>query len=345
MTVFQTLRRGFCRATVSAAILALAAGSASAKTLIKFASAFAAPELVEYQAIEAFKKYVELKSNGEIEIRVFAQTLGGDREMFEQVKQGSLEMSFPADGAIAGFYPPVQVLSLPYAIPTSPVAWSFFKSDFMEDLTEDMRQKTGVRTLAVSESGFRSMSNNVRQIRMPEDMEGLKMRTMESPVFMELMRSLGATPTPLPATEIVISLKQGIVDGQENPIPTIANSGIGEVQKFVSADEHVLGVQFLIVNDAFWTSLTDNERAILREGAELLVKYSQVNKLAQMDQAIEKLRGMGTDVYINTLEEKAAFREVAQPPVQTYIEEQVGADLVAAYLAAVDEATEAVYGE
>ena len=343
--IIKTFRRGLVGAAASAALLALVAGGAHAKTVLKFASAFAAPELVEYQAIEAFKRYVELKSNGEIEVRVFAQTLGGDREMFEQVKQGSLEMSFPADGAIAGFYPPVQVLSLPYAIPTSPVAWKFFQSGFMGDLLEDMRQDTGVRTLAVSESGFRSMSNNVRPIKTPEDMKGLKMRTMESPVFMELMTSLGATPTPLPATEIIISLKQGIVDGQENPIPTIANSGIGEVQKYVSADEHVLGVQFLIINDAFWTGLTENERQILQEGAELLVTYSQVNKLAQMDQAIEKLRGMGTEVYVNTLAEKAMFRELAQPPVQEYIEGEVGAELVKGYLAAVETATTAVYGE
>lgn len=324
--------------------LGLATSALGADLTVKFASAFASPEIAEYKAIEAFKDFVESRSGGEIEIKVFAQSLGGDREMFEQVQQGSLEMSFPADGAIAGFYPPVQVLSIPYAVPSSTVAWRLFQSDFMTGLTDDMRQQTGVRTLALSESGFRSMSNNVRTIRTPEDMKGLKMRTMESPVFMELMRSLGSVPTPLPATEIVISLKQGVVDGQENPIPTIANSGIGEVQKFVSADEHVLGVQFVIANDDWWNGLDPTHQAILKDGAILLANLSQASKQAQMDEAIAKLEGMGTEVYINTLEEKRMFRDVAQPGVRAYIEGILGEEIVASYLEAVDKATAEVYG-
>ncbi|KAJ56533.1 hypothetical protein ACMU_06220 [Actibacterium mucosum KCTC 23349] len=330
----------------AAAVLTVGATTAvhAADVTVKFASAFASPEIAEYQAIAAFKDFVESRSGGEIEIKLFAQSLGGDREMFEQVQQGSLEMSFPADGAIAGFYPPVQVLSIPYAVPSSTVAWRLFESDFMKGLTDDMREQTGVRTLALSESGFRSMSNNVRTIKTPEDMVGLKMRTMESPVFMELMRSLGSVPTPLPATEIVISLKQGVVDGQENPIPTIANSGIGEVQKFVSADEHVLGVQFVITNDEWWNGLEAKHQQILKDGSILLAQLSQATKQAQMDEAIAKLEGMGTEVYINSLAEKRMFRDVAQPGVRAYIEGLLGTEIVADYLAAVDLATEQVYG-
>lgn len=337
------LKRSLLAATVATAFVGLSL-PADAKTLVKLATNFPAPEQTEYQAVEQFKSFVESRSGGEIEVRIFASSLGGDREIFEQVQQGSLEMAFPADGGIAGFYPPIQVLSLPYAVPSSAVAWKLFGSDFMNDLEKDMLEKTGVRTLALSESGFRSMSNNVRPIKTPEDMKGLKMRTMESPVFMELMRALGSTPTPLPATEIIISLKQGIVDGQENPIPAIAASGIGEVQKFVSADEHVLGVQFLVVNDQWWQGLDDNTREVLIEGGILLANYSQSVKLTRMKDAIEALEGMGTEVYINSLAEKEQFRDIAQPPVRAYIEEQVGAELVAGFLAAVDEATADVYG-
>ena len=338
------LKGALLAATVAVAFAGFSA-EAEARVMVKLATNFPAPEQTEYQAVEEFKNFVESRSGGEIEVRIFASSLGGDREIFEQVQQGSLEMAFPADGGIAGFYPPVQVLSLPYAVPSSAVAWKVFDTDFMKALQRDMLDQTGVRTLAVSESGFRSMSNNVRPIRTPEDMKGLKMRTMESPVFMELMRALGSTPTPLPATEIIISLKQGIVDGQENPIPAIAASGIGEVQKFVSADEHVLGVQFLVVNDQWWQGLDDNTRQILTEGAILLANYSQSVKLTRMKDAIEALEAMGTEVYINSLAEKEQFREIAQPPVRAYIEEQVGAELVADFLAAVDEATAEVYGD
>ncbi len=337
------LKRSLLAATIATAFVGLSL-PADAKTLVKLATNFPAPEQTEYQAVEQFKSFVESRSGGEIEVRIFASSLGGDREIFEQVQQGSLEMAFPADGGIAGFYPPIQVLSLPYAVPSSAVAWRLFGSDFMADLEKDMLEKTGVRTIALSESGFRSMSNNVRPIKTPEDMKGLKMRTMESPVFMELMRALGSTPTPLPATEIIISLKQGIVDGQENPIPAIAASGIGEVQKFVSADEHVLGVQFLVVNDQWWQGLDDNTREILVEGGILLANYSQSVKLTRMKDAIEALEAMGTEVYINSLAEKQQFRDIAQPPVRAYIEEQVGAELVSGFLAAVDEATADVYG-
>ncbi|WP_158626111.1 DctP family TRAP transporter solute-binding subunit [Arsenicitalea aurantiaca] len=326
------------------ALLALGmAGTAQGATLIKLGTNFASPDQVEYQAVQAFKRYVEFRSNGEIELRVFAESLGGDREIFEQVQQGSLELAFPADGAIAGFYAPVQVLSIPYAVTTSPVAWKFLESDFMRELTADMLEQTGVRTLVTAESGFRSMSNNVRQIREPADMEGLKMRTMQSPVYMEMMRALGATPTPLPATELVMSLRQGIVDGQENPIPAIADSGIGEVQSFVSADDHTLGVQFLVTNDDWWQTLDQTTREILQEGAHLLANYSQALKMDKLELSIQKLRDRGVDVYLNTNAEKEMFREAAQPAVRAFIEEQVGTELVERFLGAVEEANASVY--
>ncbi len=311
--------------------------------VIKLGTNFASPEQTEFQAVETFKRYVEFRSNGEIELRVFAQSLGGDREIFEQVQQGSLEMAFPADGAIAGFYPPVQVLSIPYAVTTSPVAWKFLDGPFMRELTQDMLEQTGVRTLITSESGFRSMSNNVREIREPSDMEGLRMRTMESPVYMELMRALGASPTPLPAPELVMALRQGIVDGQENPIPAIADSGIGEVQKFVSADDHTLGVQFLVANDAWWQGLDENTRNILQEGAQLLANYSQALKMDKLELSIQKLRDNGVEVYLNTNAEKEMFREAAQPAVRAHIESQVGTELVERFLAAVEQANDEVY--
>jgi C4-dicarboxylate-binding protein DctP len=315
-------------ALVGAALIAapLISGFATADAAeIKFGIGIPEGDFPEYNALVRFKEYVEFKTNGEITVRLFPNNqLGGEREMIEQVQQGSLELTFPADGAMAGFYPDIQVWSIPYLFEAAPVAWKVINSPFADKMRADILDKTGIRALAFSQNGFRSFTNNVRPIINPEDISGLKIRTMESPVFMELVNSLGATATPISGAEVLLSLRQGVVDGQENPPAVVYGGGLGEVQKYYTLNEHVFGLHVIIASDEWYNSLTPGQQQIISDAAQLMAWTENLQK-TQGDWLFSKKLAdeLGMEIHVSTPEEKAAFKDIVQEPVLNFIRNEV----------------------
>lgn len=335
------------RSLIGGLVAALAlglGGGATAKTILKFS--IGAPESGggEILGMKALKEYVEFKSGGEIEIRLFFNTFGGSLQVTEQVKNGTLEMALTDDSVLGSFHKPMQIFQIPYLFPSSPVAWEFMKSPFVKEMNEDMRKATGIRTLVLSENGFRNLTNNSREIKTPDDMKGLKMRTMQSQVYVNFMKSVGAAATPIAFPELVTSLKQNVVDGQENAAATIWDGKLYEVQKFMSVNEHIYGLHFIIINDKVYQSLTPDQRQILQDGAAVHAEVANSRKSMDSLQAIQKIREKGTKVYVNTPTEKEAFRKATQEPVIDFIAAQVGRPLVDKLLGAVKETTARSYG-
>jgi len=324
------------------ASLALAA-SADAKTTIKFAIGAPDGPGGEIFGMKALKEYVEFKSKGELEFRMFYNTMGGSLQVTEAVKNGTLEMALTDDSVLGSFYKPMQVFQIPYLFPSSPVAWEFMQSQTVRDLAEGMRKETGIRTLVLSENGFRNLTNNTREVKTPEDMKGLKMRTMQSQVYVNFMRSMGASATPIAYPELVPALKQNVVDGQENAASTIWDGKLYEVQKFMSVNEHIYGLHLIIINDKVFEALTPDLKQILLDGARMHAEVANSRKAMDSLQAIDKIRAAGTKVYVNSPSEKELFRKQTQDSVREYIAGQAGADVVQKVLAAVEEAKKKVY--
>ncbi len=319
-------------------------GAAAAKTVLKFS--IGAPESGggEIMGMKALKEYVEFKSGGEIEIRLFFNTFGGSLQVTEQVKNGTLEMALTDDSVLGSFYKPMQIFQIPYLFPSSPVAWEFMRSPFVREITDDMRKATGIRTLALSENGFRNLTNNSREVKGPDDMKGLKMRTMQSQVYVNFMKSMGAAATPIAYPELITSLKQNVVDGQENAAATIWDGKLYEVQKFMSVNEHIYGLHFIIINDKVFQGLSSDMRQILMDGAAVHAEVANSRKAMDSLQAIQKIREKGTKVYVNTPSEKEAFRKQTQEPVIEYISTQVGRPIVDKLLNAVKDVAKSAYG-
>jgi C4-dicarboxylate-binding protein DctP len=246
---------------------------------------------------------------------------------------------------LAGFYKNIQVLSVPYLFKSSAHAWAVFDSPFFKDLSENMRKDTGIRTMSWGENGFRDFTNNVRPIRNPEDLKGLKMRVMESPVFMRFVESFGAAATPMPGSEIIMAAKQGVIDGQENPAQVNYDYNLMDVQKYMSTDEHILGVHAYIINDKFFNGLSDDEKAIVLEAATLAAGIENTAKLAGAKKYIDLIREKGVEIHMTTMAEKAAFAAVSQEPVLEYLREQVGPELVQGLLDTAKSYEPALYGK
>ena len=334
--------RLFLTSLLTVAALSLS-GGAAAKTTLKFSIGAPESEGGEILGMKALKQYVEFKSGGEIEIRLFFNTFGGSLQVTEQVKNGTLEMALTDDSVLGSFHKPMQVFQIPYLFPSSPVAWEFMKSPFVRELNEDMRKATGIRTLALSENGFRNLTNNTREIKNPDDLKGLKMRTMQSQVYVNFMKSMGAAATPIAFPELVTSLKQGVVDGQENAASTVWDGKLFEVQKFMSVNEHIYGLHFIIINDKVFQGLSPDMRQVLMDGAAVHAEVANSRKAMDNMQSIQKIRTAGTKVYVNTPTEKEAFRKASQEPVIEFIASQVGRPVVDKLLKAVRDTTRDSY--
>jgi len=335
------------RSLILAAAAVLIAAPVAAKTTIRYATTLPDGPAGEVVGAKAMKDFIEFRSGGEIEVKIFfGGALGGDRELIEQVQNGQLEMSWTAEAPIANFYAPVQVFGIPYLFSSQAEAWNFFQaSPFVRGMGEEMRAKTGLRLLGVAESGFRNITNNTREVKTPGDMKGLKMRTMESPVFMRFMQSMGAAATPMAFTEVIMALRQGVVDGQENPANVINAFGVAEVQKFMSLSEHIYGSAWVLTNDAFYKKLTPGERQIFTDGVQIAIINNNAVKVAAFRTDIEQIQKKGAKVHINTLAEKQQFKETTQKPVLEFIAGRVGQKTVDDLLAAVAASNKQLYGE
>ncbi|WP_129138648.1 TRAP transporter substrate-binding protein [Modicisalibacter coralii] len=319
----------------AAALGMLIVGSAQAETL-RFATTLPEADNPETRAMKAFEKYVEFHSNGEVDVQLLHGGVGGDREILENVRNNIFQMTATTDGALASFYPKVQVFSVPYLFNSTRSAMTFMnEAPIMDDFVADVEAQTGLRIVGFAADGFRNFVNNVRPIKTPEDVKGLKLRSMESPVMISLMKSLGAAPTPIPFPESAMAIRQGVVDGGENPPSTVINGGWADVIKYMSLDEHIFSAVFVYVNPDFLDGLSSQSRAAVLDGVQLYDAIMLAGKGEGYLDDTQKIRDMGVEVYVNSPEEKAQFREVTQQPVLDFLSEQLGADYVDDFVAAV----------
>ena len=273
----------------------------------------------------AFKEYVEKASNGNIEVNISpGGALGNTASLQEMTMTGEIEASTShTEGTIAIVYPNIQCLSVPYLFQNVDQALEVFRGEFGQKLFEDMRKQTGLRTIGIWDNGgFRNFTNNKREVRTPEDMKGLSIRTMDNPAHMEIVRSLGAKPTPISWAELYTALQTGVVDGEENSIPTFLLGSLQEVQKYMIMDGHVYSQLHMFVNDKWFSELPKEYQAIILTGGEKAGYAGQRATRVYRDIGRGICIDAGVKFYDPTPEELAQFKALAQPPVVKFIREK-----------------------
>lgn len=286
----------------------------------------------------AFKNLVEAETAGGVEVKVFpAGQLGGERELIEATKLGTIQMCM-VSAAIAGSYKEAQVLDIPYLFSSAPIAWHVMDGWFGKEMAEDCLKKTGMRVLAYGETGFRNFTSSARLIKSPDDLKGLKIRVMESPIYINLIKALGGAPTPIAWTETYTALQQKVVDGHENPVSVILSFKLYEVQKYLTLDGHSYGVDFILINDKFFKSLPKETQNILKVSAINAGFIGRAIQQLNSAMGIPLLKEKGMEIYSPNAKERAMFRELAQKPVIEYVEKQIGRAWIDKLLKAVKEA-------
>jgi tripartite ATP-independent transporter DctP family solute receptor len=272
-------------------------------------------------AIDTFAKEVAARTNGRYKIETFYNgSLGGERESIEAVQLGTQELAFSSTGPVPNFVPETKILDVPFLFRDKAHARAVLDGPIGQDLLTKFDAK-GFKALVWAENGFRHMTNSKRDVKGPEDLKGLKMRTMENPVHIAAYKGLGIITTPMAFPEVFTALQQGTVDGQENPLPVIMSAKFSQVQKHLTLTGHVYSPCILVMNKASFDKLSAADKTAFLEAAKVAAKANR-DRVDQDDaNGVKELRAQGMTV-IETVD-KAKF--VAQlTPVNAEFEKQFG---------------------
>lgn len=276
----------------------------------------------------AFAKYVEEKTKGAIKINVFPMgQLGAEMSMAEQVQSGTLEMASITTAVLQNFVPQAAVLDLPFVFPNRETAYAVLDDKEFQKKFFDYFTPKGFQAIGFTENEFRDITNSKRPIRKPEDLKGLKIRVMQSPIYLDTFNQVGASAVPMAFPEIYNALQQGVIDGQENPIYTSILMKFTEVNKYATLTKHILTECIIVIGTDLWNSLSPEEQQIFREAADVCIKTNRdvtaghQAKLPQIDKSIDEyLKEQGVEVIQLTDAERAAWAEAMHPVWEKYRE-------------------------
>jgi len=320
-------------------VLMVAAPGAWAKMTIKYGHV-APPFHGQSKGVDAFAKYVLEKTNGEIEVKTFPfGQLGTERSMAEQVQAGTLEMSSITTAVLSNYVPQVAVMDLPFVFPSRKAAYAVIDDPKWQEKIFSYLPAKGFIGIGWTENEFRDINSKKGPVKKPEDLKGLKIRVMNSPVYLDTFKQLGASPVGIPFPELYNALQQGVIDAQENPLLTSILIKATEVAKFVTITNHILTECIHIVNPDFWKKLSPAQQQIFREGAQLQIKVNREEnvklekKLPKTDLSVEQYcKANGVKVTHLTPAERQAFAQAMRPVWDKYRNE-VGADLYDFFMA------------
>lgn len=306
----------FARAALSIVLSMGIAFSASADP-IKIKYGYANPANSHFGvAGDTFAKEVARLSNGRFEVEQFpASALGGEREMLEAIQLGTLEIMLSGNGPLANFVPEAGIIDIPFLFRDTPHMRAVLQGPIGQELLDKMTER-GLVGLAWGENGFRHITNNKHPVKTPEDLRGLKIRTLENNTHLLAFRTLGASPTPMSFPELYGALEQGAVDGQENPISVMVTSKLYQVQKYMSLTGHFYTATVQIASPSFWNSLTPADQALIQQ-AVIAARDAQRDEIERIEQqGIAQMQKEGLQVVSDI--DKEAFEQALQPAYETY---------------------------
>jgi TRAP-type transport system periplasmic protein len=313
---FSSLSSLFTATTLALGLLA----SASAQTTMK-SSISIAQNSHQGIGIDVFAKEVEKRTQGRIKIQNFySGSLGGERESIEAVQLGTQELTFSSTGPVPNFVPEARIFDIPFLFRDKAHARAVLDGPIGQAMLAKFDAK-GFKALAWGENGVRHMTNSKRAVNTPDDLKGLKMRTMENPVHIAAYKGFGIVPTPMAFPEVFTALQQGTVDGQENPLSVIMAAKFDQVQKHLSLTGHVYSPCVMLMSKGVFDKLSAADQAAFMEAAKEAVKANRARVDEDDAKGAAELKSKGMSVVENL--DKAKFVAVLAP-VNAEFEKQFG---------------------
>jgi tripartite ATP-independent transporter DctP family solute receptor len=293
---------------------------------------------------EAFAAYVKEKTQGRIDIAVFpAGQLGSEVAMSELVQVGGIEIASITTAVLQNFVPQCSVIDMPFIFPNRETAYAALDDPEIEQKIFSYFPAKGLIPIGWGENEFKDFTNVRGPVRTPEDVKGLKVRVMNSPIYLDTFKQLGASPVTIGFSETYNALQTGVVDAQDNPILTSILMKFTEVTKYATVTHHSLNECITVVGADYWNSLSKPDQQIFLEAAEILKNVNrQVNaKLHQVlpgsNQSInDYAKANGVEIIELTADEREQFRK-AMIPVWDKYRKQIGDDIFDLMLKKIDQ--------
>ncbi|NYB72766.1 DctP family TRAP transporter solute-binding subunit [Sedimentibacter hydroxybenzoicus DSM 7310] len=276
-----------------------------------------------------FKELVEQKSDGKIIVKIFPnQQLGGDRELVEAVQLGNVTMTSPSTAPLAAFDPAFFVLDIPFLFSDRDMVYEVLDSQVGQSLLDTLKEYN-IKGLGYWENGFRNFTNSKLPVRSPQELSGIKVRTMENEIHMKAWSLLGANPTPMAFGELYTALQQKTVDAQENPFELIYATKFQEVQKYITKTQHIYSAYIPLMNNEFFNNLsTEYQEIIMDSIKEATAEQRQI--AGKNDVEFEEKMRSTNEVIDLSSDEKQAFRN-EMAPVLDLVKTKAGEDMVSAF--------------
>jgi tripartite ATP-independent transporter DctP family solute receptor len=287
-----------------------------------------------------FSELVEKKSGGKIKMKVYANgTLGGEVQIISAMQGGTIDASIVLPANLAGLSKEFMMLDLPYVFEDELQATQVLDGPVGKRLLGYLPPK-GLVGLGFMESGFRNYTNSKHPITKVEDFAGLKLRALQSPLFVDLTTSLGANPVPLAFTELYTALENKTIDGQENTYATIENAKFNEVQKYASETRHVYASQIVLLSAKLWNQLSADERKVFQDASNEAIEFQRKAARDADHKARESLQKKGMQIVAITPQERQRLRDKVKPVTDKYAG-QLPEDLRKEFYTELDKARKA----
>ena len=335
MSLWKTLAAG----ATAVALTAAASAATAADTTLKIAF-LGSEDDEDFDGSLVLKNYVEATSNGALAVEIYpnGRFCSNADECSEALLDGRLDIYITTNGGLAGWYPEAQFLDLPYLFPNDRVAECVFDGPLTAKLRAAVLEDVGAaRLMAVSNTGgWRNIATTSKQVKSPDDVKGLKLRTIGADIQIELVKAMGGSPTPIAWPEVYTSLGTGVVEGTKNGITDIVNMQFQDHLKYISLDGHAYMGALWWMNEDVFQDLSDDHKRIVYDGFQELKMTARVLPKRKAVDAFKAFTDAGGTIYTPTAEQKAAFQAAAKP-VWDWYEENFGREWIDAAQGAVND--------
>lgn len=316
-----------------AVMVPLAGAAAAAEIELKLAWLTADSPTDPYAiAAHAFKKEIEAAMPDRVEVSLFPnRQLGDDKEILEGLQFGTIDLGIITNAVVANLEPTYQLVDLPFLFGSAEQAHEVLDGPVGQQLADNLRAH-GVVSLGAAEGGFRNMINNTRPVRTPDDVAGVKYRTMQNPVFIEMFSSLGGSPVPMAWGEVFTAMQQGTVDGLEIPTSVVNSNNYADVTKYLSFTRHTYSAIQLLMSERSFERLPEDVQKAVLDAGEAAITAQRAAVAAAEAEVVQSLQDKGME--INDIDDVGAFRARVGPVYERF-EPAIGSDLLNAALAAV----------
>lgn len=298
------------RTAVSAALLCtVCLVSCADARLVLRAGHSAQPSFHMHKAWLKFQELVQKGSHGEINIEIYpADELGTSLEQLENTKNGRQDLCSEALPLLGTWYPGFGAAEMPYIFTSRDQALGVLNTGSFAERLSGQMESLNLKNLGIAENGFRQITNNVRPVTKPEDLKGLRIRTMEVPSHIAAYDQFGAIPVPMGFGEVYEALRQGKVDGQDNPLSQIAASHFYEVQKYLTVANIVFSADVVVMNMDKYMALKPEHQELLKNSMKEALEYQQTLIKAEEQEDLEFFRQQGLKVNILSEEQIKVFQ-------------------------------------